>query len=324
MSTLQVSNIHFESTGNNRLEYSGSNSYNLVGGGVTVATVNTTAVSFPTGLSVNNFIANTSISIGAVLVANSTVVNATHLAGIVGASYQLNSTLAANVATLTANNASFVGTVSAANVVSNAQLSGNLANYTTTTALTNNLANYTTTTALTNNLANYQTTAGLSSNVALLTANNTTYVNGKTEGNLNVNSATTALTANNSTYLGGAISSSYVNINIPVRLATGYTVTAYNLGTGSGTVTPDPWFGNYQYITNNGAFTLAAPGSNDCAIDLLIINGASAGSITAGSGQGWTIGTSLGGTFTTTNGHRFIVSIRKINGISTYSIYAMQ
>ena len=36
-----------------------------------------------------------------------------------------------------------------------------------------------------------------------LTANNTTYVNGKTEGNLNVNSATNAGTANNASYLGG-------------------------------------------------------------------------------------------------------------------------
>lgn len=57
----------------------------------------------------------------------------------------------------------------------------------------------------------YQTTAGLSANVATLTANNTTYVNGKTEGNLNVNSATSATNANNSSYLGGVLSTSYVN-----------------------------------------------------------------------------------------------------------------
>lgn len=56
-----------------------------------------------------------------------------------------NNGIAANVLTLTANNTSFVGTVSAANVVSNAQLSGNL--------------------------ASYQTSAGLSANVAKLTAN---------------------------------------------------------------------------------------------------------------------------------------------------------
>jgi hypothetical protein len=84
------------------------------------------------------------------------------------------------IGTLTANNTSFVGTVSAANVVSNAQLSSNL--------------------------ANYQTTAGLASNVATLTSNNATNAFGKTEGALNVNSA---LTANNSTNLGGVAASGY-------------------------------------------------------------------------------------------------------------------
>lgn len=54
--------------------------------------------------------------------------------------------------TLTANNTSFVGSVSAANVVSNSQLSSNL--------------------------ANYQTTAGLTANVATLTANNATNLGG--------------------------------------------------------------------------------------------------------------------------------------------------
>jgi hypothetical protein len=47
-------------------------------------------------------------------------------------SYQTTAGLSSNVATLTSNNTSFVGTVSAANVVSNAQLSGNLANYVNT------------------------------------------------------------------------------------------------------------------------------------------------------------------------------------------------
>lgn len=59
MSTLQVSNLHFESTGNNRIQYTGANAFNLVGGGTTVATVNTTAVNFPLELGTNNIIANT-------------------------------------------------------------------------------------------------------------------------------------------------------------------------------------------------------------------------------------------------------------------------
>lgn len=48
--------------------------------------------------------------------------------------------------------------------------------------------------------------------IATLSANNTTYVNGKTEANLNVNNATTATTANNATYAFGK-SESGINAN---------------------------------------------------------------------------------------------------------------
>ena len=95
---------------------------------------------------------------------------------------------------ITANNTSFVGSVSAANVVSNTQLSSNLANYQTTAGLSANVAtltanntsfvgtvsaaNVVSNTQLSSNLANYQTTAGLSSNVATLAANSATYLGG--------------------------------------------------------------------------------------------------------------------------------------------------
>ena len=102
----------------------------------------------------------------------------------------------------TSNNTSYVGSVIADNVVSNGQLSSNL--------------------------ANYQTTAGLSSNVAGLTANNTSYVGSVTAGNVvsngqlssnlanyqttaGLSSNVAGLTANNASYLGGVISTSYVN-----------------------------------------------------------------------------------------------------------------
>lgn len=49
--------------------------------------------------------------------------------------------------------------------------------------------------------------------IGTLSANNTTYVNGKTEGNLNVNSATTALTANNATNLGGVAAANYARVD---------------------------------------------------------------------------------------------------------------
>ena len=45
MSTLQVANIHLESTGNNRIQFLGTNSYAIVAGGVNLTTVNTTNMS---------------------------------------------------------------------------------------------------------------------------------------------------------------------------------------------------------------------------------------------------------------------------------------
>lgn len=104
-------------------------------------------------------------------------------------------------------------------------------------------------------------------------------------------------------------------------ITVGYKVTPYNAGTkSSGTFTPDPAVGNYQYATNNGAHILAAP-SSDCAIDILYTNGASAGTL---SFSGFTVGSSTGSVLTTTSGNKFLISIRRINGVSTYSIYALQ
>lgn len=100
----------------------------------------------------------------------------------------------------------------------------------------------------------------------------------------------------------------------------GFNFTPNNIGTAAGTVTPNPLLGNYQYLTNNGAFTLAAPAS-DCAIDILITNGASAGAITF---SGFTVNAVTGEPLSTTNGNKFIISIRRINGIATYIIKALQ
>ena len=113
------------------------------------------------------------------------------------ANYQTTAGLAANVALLAANSATYLG-----------NSSGTIANVATwitsnaSAAYTNAVSyvdgkSYVNTSQLSSNLSNYQTTAGLSANVATLTANNTTYVNGKTEGNLNVNSAATLATTTN-------------------------------------------------------------------------------------------------------------------------------
>lgn len=49
MSTLQVTNIHLESTGNNRIQYSGSNTITIAAGGANVAVINSTSFNILTG-----------------------------------------------------------------------------------------------------------------------------------------------------------------------------------------------------------------------------------------------------------------------------------
>lgn len=103
--------------------------------------------------------------------------------------------------------------------------------------------------------------------------------------------------------------------------AVGFSLTSYNLGTvSSGTVTPAASNGNSQYLTNNGAFTLAAP-SSDAPFDILVTNGASAGAITF---TGFSVGTNTGDTYATTNTNKYILMIRRINGSSTYAWKALQ
>src|SRR6185437_16045212 len=60
----------------------------------------------------------------------------------------------------------------------------------------------------------------------------------------------------------------------------GFRPTSYSIGTmSSGTLTPDPGNGPLQFLTNDGAFTIAAP-AYDGAMDILIANGSTAGAIT--------------------------------------------
>lgn len=98
----------------------------------------------------------------------------------------------------------------------------------------------------------------------------------------------------------------------------GFNFTPYNQPSGSFTV--DPWKHNYQYWTCTGASTITAPAS-DCAVDILVTN-SPGGAITF---SGFTVNAAnAGDPLTTTNGHRFIVSIRRIASISTYVVKALQ
>jgi hypothetical protein len=101
----------------------------------------------------------------------------------------------------------------------------------------------------------------------------------------------------------------------------GANVTSQNLGTqSSGTLTIDCGSRPLQYVTNGGAFTLAAP-ANDGSCLLLVTNNGTAGTITF---SGFTVGASTGDALDTTNAHIFTISIWRINGTSGYRVAAHQ
>lgn len=104
-------------------------------------------------------------------------------------------------------------------------------------------------------------------------------------------------------------------------ISNGFFITPGNWGVINSNITMNSANGNYQYLTVNGAFTWTAP-TTDCAIDILITNGASAGSITF---SGFTVdANNVGDVYNTTNGNKFLIMIRRINSTSTYIIKALQ
>jgi len=118
-----------------------------------------------------------------------------------------------------------------------------------------------------------------------------------------------------------ALAANVVRNNVTTTMSVGYTFTPANGGTiTTGTFTPAPASGNYQFYTNNGSHTIGAP-TADCAIDILMTNGASA---VIPLFSGFTFGANTGDALTATSGSRFIISIRRINAVSTYSIRALQ
>lgn len=114
--------------------------------------------------------------------------------------------------------------------------------------------------------------------------------------------------------------------SITMKLAGNQTVTGgfrlatFNTGNVVGVFTPDVLKGNYQYASNTGAVTFNIP-PNDCAMDILVTNSATAGLVTF---SGYTVGPNIGDLLTTTANHKFIISIRRINAIATYSVKALQ
>ena len=110
----------------------------------------------------------TGVYVNATYIATISANNAAYLGGVIASGYQTTAGLSANVATLTANNSGYLGGVIAASYQLNSTLAANVA------TMTANNSGY-----LGGTIASgYQTTAGLSANVATLTANNTTYFGG--------------------------------------------------------------------------------------------------------------------------------------------------
>lgn len=84
--------------------------------------------------------------------------------------------------------------------------------------------------------------------------------------------------------------------------------------------TINPALGNLQWGTNHAAVTITAPAS-DCEVDYYVVNDATAGSWTF---SGFTVKAVPGDPMTTTSTNKFWISFRRANGVSTYSIYALQ
>lgn len=103
-------------------------------------------------------------------------------------------------------------------------------------------------------------------------------------------------------------------------LAAGYDVTTHNAGSkSSGTYTPAPSDGsNLVRITNDGAFTLAPPAS-DCTMVIEVTNGSSAGAITTSSFTKVEVDD-----YVTTDTHKFLFFITRVNGSSLLTVKALQ
>lgn len=136
---------------------------------------------------------------------------------------------------------------------------------------------------------------------------------------LTVSFTTTFTGTDGQTFTFPAATGTVLTTTNTATITKGFTVTPNDLGNIT-SFTIDPALGNYQYGTNHGAATWTAP-ATDCAVDILVTNDASAGSITF---SGFTVGSSTGSALTTTNTSKFLISIRRINAVSTYSIYALQ
>jgi len=167
--------------------------------------------------------------------------------------------------------------------------------------------------------AAFQNTGTSGANIPFLNGNNTYSGSSTFSGTANFQS-TFQIGGNTITWPGSATTVAALNI-AGQTLTGGANVTSGNLGTqSSGTLTLNCGTVPLQFVTNNGAFTLAAP-ANDGSCIVRVTNGASAGAITF---SGWTVGTNTGDSYATTNTNKYDLFVRRINGAASYQWSALQ
>ena len=158
---------------------------------------------------------------------------------------------------------------------------------------------------------------------------NTISIAAFTQANAALSYGFTALSNATGTLNGSLTANSFNVVNggasIGKTIYGGFKVNTFNIGTitSGGAFTADAANGNYQCFVNSSFgsnMTITAPAA-DCAIDYLYVNSSAAGSVGL---SGFTAGTATGSAQTFATGEKFILSIRRINGTSTYCFYALQ
>jgi hypothetical protein len=146
-----------------------------------------------------------------------------------------------------------------------------------------------------------------------------TIANGKT---FTVNNSITLAGTDSTTWTGPSSNATLAALNIVDQtLSGGANVTAFSIGTvSSGTTTIDCGKSPLQFLTNGGAFTLAAP-SNDGSCIVLSTNNGSAGTVTF---SGFSDGSNTGDALNTTNTDKFSIFVWRDNGTAGYRVAAHQ
>lgn len=139
---------------------------------------------------------------------------------------------------------------------------------------------------------------------------------------LTVSNSLTLVGTDSTTMTFPSTSSTVLTTGNTATITKGYAVTPYDIGTFTSTqgTTLDPANGNYQYVSLSGSFTwtVTAPAS-DCAIDVSVSLGASGSGVAVAFSGFKTAGSGAAGTFTAANSTWYTLSVRRTNGVSTYS-----